>query len=497
MSMSKRCLSGLVILCMSLSAGCTVGPDYRVPEATLSSSEYWNMQVDSGAPVGFEHNQSEPDWWKQFNDPYLSDLVDDLIVSNLTLAQARERVVAARAKRGIVNAGRLPQLDLEGSLQHAAAGDESISLQGPNPGQEADVYRFGAAAGWELELWGRIERLLEAEDRDIEAEREAASDIAVSLIAELTLTYIEARTLEVRLALADKAIDLNRQWLSLAQARENAGNGTRLEKAVVRSFLEQAQALKPELDRQYRLALNSLDGLLGKTPQGQVLPVGRIPQAPLLLGLGLPADLLLRRADIRQAERQYAASVARIGAAMAERYPRISLSGTFFLQSRDAGGLYDPDAFVYSFGPTVQFPLFSGGRIQSQVATRRSEAQQARLSFEQKIIAAVKEVENSIIGVIRTQERQQDMLKAMSSAAEVRAMTQDLYAAGLANLDEVIVASTKLLSAQEDLARARQGTLTQTVLLYRALGGGWAAVDLNRAKGSERSFETTLLFQEN
>ncbi len=470
---------GIVLLALSLT-GCMIGPDYQQPDIEVPLQGSWLATEQAGFPDQFAESPPQPAWWNQFRDPQLSALINELVSSSLSLAQARERVVEARARRGVVNADRLPQVDVEGDVTHAETGEKGVSFQGPPPGQDIDIYNAGAVAGWEIDLWGRVKRLVEAEDRDIEAEREALNDIAVSLVAELTLAYVETRTLEARLALVDQKIVLQQKVLELRLVSEEAGSGTRLQRVQAQKELQKIQALRPGLEQQLNVTLNGIDALLGRVPQGNHLPVGGMPEVPSLLGMGVPADLLVRRADIREAERRYAASVARIGAAMAEKYPRLTLSGSFSLQSDAVENVFDAEAFVYSLGPGLQFPLFSGGRIESQVSVRKSQAEQARLALEQKLIGAVKEVEDAATGVVRTQENLRILMEATGLAHESLVMAQHLYDAGLEGLGQVIDAERELVSLEDELILARQAALEQTVLLYRALGGGWAALNVNK-----------------
>lgn len=477
----------LAIILLPLLTGCLAGPTYQKPNLKASLQESWIACQQFNSPKQIERIPSQQAWWNQFNDPHLKTLIDELVSSNLTLAHARERVVAARARRGIANAARFPQVNIESDYTHTEAGDKAVSMQGTAPAQSVDIYRLGTVAGWEVDFWGRVERLIEAEDRSIEAEYEALNSIAISLISEMTLVYIEARILEERIKLIDEKIDLSQEMIKLTVAKEVAGNGTRFDRVMAQKQLQQVLALKPDLQKKLNVALNGIDALLGKTAQGKMLPIGDVPQVPALLGIGVPADLLVRRADIREAERKYAAAVAQIGVAMADKYPRISLSGSFYLQNDSLGDVFNPESFIYSFGPKIQFPLFSGGRIESQIDVRKSQAEQARLNLEQTLIAAVKEVEDAMISVVRTQESLQKQNNVVDFAHEGQEMAKHLYDTGLESLGQLISADRELINSKESLIIARQNALKQTVLLYRSLGGGWAAINMGRVAENKQS----------
>lgn len=478
MNVPGRRATPLLLITTVLLCSCTIGPTYRSFDQETLFEDRYRVQETADTGGSFTGETPRQAWWNQFHDPHLSKLIHQLAGANLELARARERIIEAYARRGMVAADRQPQLDLTAAVTRAETGQEAVTFQGPLPGREATLYGLGAAAGWEIDLWGRIKRLVEAEDRNIQAEHEALRALSVSLAAELALTYIEARALETRLTLLERSIAFQKESLALHQAREEAGNGTRLAKIEARQQLQTLQSRRPELQRRLRVALNALDALLGQTPQGKNLPPGDLPQVPSLVGLGVPAELLVRRADIRAAEQRYAASVARIGAAMAAKYPTLSLSGTFFLQNDEAGGVLDPQSLFYSLGPGLRFPLFTGNRLDSQVRVRQSQSEQARLALEQQLIVAVREVEDAATGVARLQGRLRELSETLASARQSRDLVAHLYQAGLESRDGLLAAEQQMLTVEEELLSARHAGLRQLVGLYRSLGGGWSALDL-------------------
>ena len=468
----------LLLISTVLLCSCTIGPTYRPPAQEAFFEDRYRVQETAVTGGSFTAGAPQQAWWDQFQDPHLSKLIHQLAGTNLKLAGARERIIEAYARRAMINAGRQPQMDLSAAVTRAETGQEAVTFQGPPPGREATLYGLGAAAGWEIDLWGRIKRLVEAEDRNIQAEHEALRDLSVSLAAELALTYIEARTLETRLALLERNLAFQKESLVLHQTRERAGNGTRLARIEAQQKLQTLQSRRPELQRRLRVSLNGLDALLGQAPQGENLPPGNLPQVPSLVGIGVPAELLVRRADIRAAEQRYAASIARIGAAMAAKYPTLSLSGTFFLQSDEAGGVLDPQSLFYFLGPGLRFPLLTGNRLDSQVRIRQSQSEQARLALEQRLIVAVREVEDAATGVAHLQDQLQELTQTLASARQNRDLVAHLYRAGLESRDGLLAAEQQLLTVEEEVLSARHAGLRQLVGLYRSLGGGWSALDL-------------------
>jgi NodT family efflux transporter outer membrane factor (OMF) lipoprotein len=420
-------------------------------------------------------------WWQKLGSTELDALAQQLLRQNLSLAEARQRVVAARARRGIAHAERLPQVDAGAGYTRAGTGDESLNFVGPPPGRDVSVYSASLDAGWELDLWGRVARLVEAADADIEVTVEDYRDAAVSLLAELALAYVDATTLHERLATLQRSIDLQTETVRLAQSRFDAGTGARLDVEQSRRELEQTRARVPQLERDLAAAENRIAVLVGERPADGLVAAATPLTLPPGIGRGVPADLLERRADVRRAERALAAAVARIGAAEAERYPSISITGTVALRAMDLDTLASSDALAYSVGPSLTVPVFRGGLIESEVQLREADAEGARIAFERALLAAIGEVEDAAVGVARTRERAQALAAAAEAARRTATMAQQLYDAGLRDLLQVIDAQRAQVAVEDDLLVARQAAFAQTIGLYRALGGGFEPIGLDGA----------------
>lgn len=462
----------LMLLAVFLLAGCMAGKDYEAPDLMPQMADRWHAGADAGNVLD-SGQEPETEWWRQFDDDVLTGLVENLAGSSLALAEARERIVEAYARRGIVGSGSKPQVTAGASYTYAEAGDKALSFQGPPPGTSADLFAVGAAAGWELDLWGRTKRLVEAADADIEAGYADYRSMLVSLNAELTLAYIDLRTLQARMDMVRENIDLQEKTLDLARTRLESGVGTALEVAQTKRLLQNTRARVPELKRGIGAAENRIDVLLGMRPGETQLQPGPMPTVPELIGIGIPMDLMTRRPDISAAALRYRAAVARTGAAEADKYPRLSLSGSLNLQSGSPDELIDPDSLIYSLGPNLYFPLFTGGRIESSIQQRASQAEQARLALARTLIEALSEVETAGGGVVRTQERVLELQSAEASARDSVTLAESLFHAGLGDLFQVLDAEKQLVAIQESLLLARQQALSEVVNLYRALGGGW------------------------
>jgi outer membrane protein, multidrug efflux system len=453
-------------------SGCMTGSDYKQPDISPQMEEQWKASGETGNFLN-PQTQPETDWWRQFKDETLTGMVKKLSTSSLALAEARERITEAYASRGIAGSGAKLQADVKAGYTYSRAGDEALSSQGLRAGTSADLWSTGVAASWELDLWGRTKRLVAAADADIDAGYADYRSMIVSLAAELSLAYIDLRTYQARMDSVAKNIKLQEKTLELARARLKSGIGTKLEVAQTERLLKSTRAQNPELKRAADAAENRINVLLGVRPGETVIPEGRLPDVPKLIGIGIPMDLMTRRPDITGAVHRYRAAIERTGAAEADKYPRLSLSGTMNLQSGTFSGMVDPDSLVYSLGPGVYFPLFTGGRIDSTVKQYASRAEQARLALSQRLLQALSEVETSASGVVRTQERVGDLEEAEVSARKSVELSESLFHAGLGDLFQVLDSEKQLVSIQDSLLLARQQALSEVVALYRALGGGW------------------------
>lgn len=452
-----------------LETGCRVGPVYQPPDLSPVTAPPWRAATLGLAPQA----SAVTDWWRQFDDEELVRLIDGLVRQNLTLAEARQRVLAMQAVRTGAAADRLPRLDGTATTVHAATGEKAVNPQGPQPGQDMELYSAGFAASWELDLWGRIQHLNQAADATVAAAVEDYRDAAVSLAADLAIAYLDIRTLQERLDVLDRNLDLQRQTLALATSQQEAGTGTEFAVAQAQRQLAQTQALKPPLRDALARSENRLALLLGRRPSDNLVAPGKIPQMPPVLGLGLPAELLEHRADVRRAIAAYRAAVERVGAARAAKYPTVTLSGTLNLQTTNPSHLLDSQAYTYSLGPSLRVPLFDAGRLDAAVQERVAEAEQCRLAVDRTLLEAIGEVENAAVGVVRSEEQRQELENAVTAARRAVTLADQLYRAGLTGLNDLVDAQRYLVDLQDRSLVARRDALVETVHLYRALGGGW------------------------
>lgn len=453
------------------AAGCMVGPDYEAPDQTDLVPESWLDTDDHSAAVVIAA------WWTLLEDAELSDAIERALDSNLTLAEARERVIAARARRGIENADRLPRLDGSASYGRAETGDEGINFAGPPPGQDIDLYALGVVAGWEADLWGRVGRLVEAADAEIEVASEDLAASQVALAAEVAREVIRIRTLDRDTALIRATVQNNRDALDIANARAEAGFGDELDVARAQRDLDSNLSLLPPNLADRREAEFRLAVLLGGTPGSVTVASASLPRRDIVPQKGVPADLLLRRPDLRRAERSLAAATARIGAAKALWYPRVSLSGSITLQGPDPEDAINPDAFSLLAGPTITIPLFEGGRIRSQVQQAESGQRQVLIQLQALTLSALAEVETASMQRVRAEERAARLADAERAALDAEELALDRFTAGQADFLAVTEARQSRLALERTRTLAEQDALFRLVDLYSALGGGWDAPD--------------------
>jgi len=456
--------------------GCTIGPDYERPDLT------------SELPTSFSEAPSEPAyapaappqadiaaWWTLLNDEELSTYVELAMTGSIELRESLERIIEARSRRGIENAERLPTLDGTGSYGRAETGDEGINFQGPLPGEDADVYSLGVVAGWELDLWGRVARLVEAADAEIEFAVEDYRAVRVALAAEVAREVITIRGLDLEIEAVEAAIAADGDNVDISAARVRAGFADELDLSRATRVLERNLAALPELQGRRRAAEIRLATLLGTTPDRVAVSGRGLPARDVLPPMGAPADLLLRRPDVRRAEAELIAANARVGAATAERYPRVVVSGTFAFQGTDAGDVVNPDAFGFTIGPTITVPLFEGGRIRARINVAESETRQAALRLQRSLITAIGEVESAAVLLRRTEERAKRLTSAERSALDTESLATDRYQAGVVDFLDVTEATTQLLAIRRERVVVERDATLRLIDLYAALGGGWDA----------------------
>ena len=449
-------------LCLPLLAtGCMVGPDFQRPQAQVPAA--W------AAPTAAPAEQELAQWWTVFNDPLLTTLIERAMRANLDLGKACTQIRQARAARGVAAGGLGPTVDATGSYRRSRS-------PVPPDGVVSDLYQAGFDAGWELDLFGGTRRSLEAADADLEAAIEARRDVMVTLTAEVASNYINLRALQQRLAIAQQNLATREHSVALTRQRQQGGLISGLDRVSAEAQVATATAQIPPLEAAARQTIYSLSLLLGSEPASllaELTPTAPIPAASPSLAAGLPSDLLRRRPDIRQAEARIHASTARIGVAIADLFPRFTLTGAVGTQSSDFGKTFNWANRVWSFGPSVSWRLFDTGRSQAAIELRHAMQEEDLISYQQTVLAALGETENALIAAAKEEEHRQSLDQAVVANRQAVEMATALYSSGQTDFLAVLDAQRSLHAAEDALAQSNRAKATDLVALFKALGGGW------------------------
>jgi NodT family efflux transporter outer membrane factor (OMF) lipoprotein len=455
---------------LALALACkSVGPDYDTPRPELPA--VWQESASTDA---FE--SSEPaltDWWQHLQDPLLDELVVRATHQSLDLREALARVAEARALRGGAAADRWPTVDALASYERQG---ESDNTPFGSFVPDSDLYTAGLDAAWELDLWGRVRRSVEAADADLAATVEDARDVSVVVASEVAFQYVELRALQRRLEIAQRNLSLQQQTHDLVQGRYEAGLVGQSDVAQARTNLEATRARLPEFEASLRAAQNRLAVLLGQPPgtlAAELEAVRPIPVPPLSVAVGVPADLLRRRADVRRAERELAAETARIGVAEGDLYPRLTLHGELGLSSDDLSNFTDSESGFFGFGPSLRWNVFDAGRLKSRVAAQEARTEQALARWERSVLLALEESENAMTAFLREQARRASLLEATSQAQLAVELARTQYTEGLSDFQTVLVALRAQAELEDQLAVSEATIAANFVALTKALGGGW------------------------
>jgi multidrug efflux system outer membrane protein len=475
----------ILLLVVGLS-GCMVGPNYRAPQVPVPAA--WSEAQPGKAEASAA---AVSQWWTTFKDPVLESLIARAVQSNWDLRTATGRVREARAQRGVAGADLWPTINLSGSYTRQRASENAIPFSsgagssstsgGPSPFLQGlkldqDLFQTGFDASWEIDLFGGVRRSIEAADADLASSQESLRDTLVSLLAEVARNYVEVSGFQRRLAIARENLQAQRDTLELTRARFNAGLTSELDVEQAASQLATTRSQIPPLETSLKQGVHRLGVLIGQAPGAlleELSTAAPIPTAPPEVPVGLPAELLRRRPDIRRAERQLAAATARIGVAEADLYPKLSLTGSLGLESLQLTDLPKGASRFWAVGPTVSWPIFDAGRIRANIAAQDARTDQQFSTYQQTVMTALEEVENALVAYSREQARRTQLMEAAEANRRAVALATDLYRNGLGTFLNVLDSERVLFASQSDLAQSQATVSTDVVALYKALGGGW------------------------
>lgn len=462
------------VLLWLFADGCTlIGPDYVEPPVPAASD--W---IETADPVLRRDEADLSDWWRVFADPVLDSLVETAYRQNKSLLVAGGRVLEAQARRGIAIGNLFPQSqEAFGAYTRANLSENRANQSNPALDDRFDDWQIGLGASWELDVWGRFRRGIEAADAGLLASVATYDDVLVSLIGEVAANYVQLRTFEERLSVATANVALQRRSYEIADGKFRHGLVTELDRAQALSLLRRTESNIPALEAAIRQTENTLCVLLGIPPRdlSEILGPdrGTIPTAPAEVAVGIPAQMLRRRPDVRRVERELAAQSAQIGIAKADLLPAFSLVGNISFAAEDFVDVWKGDSFEAFGGPTFRWAIFNYGRIRNNVRVQDARYQQQIAVYEDAVLRAQQEVEDAIAGFLGS--RREAALLEQGVAASTRSV--DLanlqYREGTVDYIRVLNAQQDLFLVQERYVNASGAVAFNLVALYRALGGGW------------------------
>jgi NodT family efflux transporter outer membrane factor (OMF) lipoprotein len=465
-SSSKRLL-GASALALTLAA-CTVGPDYQPPAPETRAG--WQAPAQT---VDFAQIQQ---WWAAFHDAELDSLVARAIAGNLDVKMAEQRIIEAHAQRDVAAAGYYPSVSSSSQLTHAHI---PKSLSGSLPiGNGVNFFDAGVSMSWELDLFGKTDRTVEAADANVGASVEDRRAALVSLLGELGNDYAALRAAQARLDIARRNVDAESELVDLTRAKQGSGLGSELDVAQSESQLATLRAVMPQLETAIVQQGNAIAVLLGLEPGALTAELGKpgaLPPAPPSLPVALPTDVVRNRPDIREAERKIAAANAQIGVADAARYPSLTLSPQADLAGGTLHQLFSTTSLLWVAAASVKQPIFEGGKLDANVRSAQASAEEARLNYKKTVLTAFREVEDALVAYDAEQRRYKNLVMARDASRRALDRATSLYRAGLGDFLNVLDGERNLYSAEDAVAQSEQTLTQQSVSLYKALGAGWQA----------------------
>ncbi len=458
----------LALLSFAFLVSCTVGPNYQ----SALPADVTKPLVTPGADPSSTGDLTA--WWRKFNEPKLNSLITRAIDANQDLKIAASRVAEAKASRTIARADFFPQVNAGGGAVRSQTSEAASSFgQG---GQTNNFFNLNLDASWEPDIFGGTRRNVEASTADLQAAAENMRDVRVGLVAEVAATYLELRGHQARKSVAERNLKSQKDTLELTKNKQAAGVANDLDVARAEAQAETTAAAIPLFEAALRRSIYRLGVLLGGTPGsmvGELIAAKAQPVAPPTVPVGLPSDLVRRRPDVRRAERELAAATARIGVAVADLYPRFSLTARVGTSALEAEELFKGKGGLWSLGPSLDWPIFTAGKIRGNIAVQNARQEQAALRFEKSVYLALEDVEGSLISFGQEQKRYASLTRSVNATRRASSLANDRYNAGLENFLTVLEADRQLLLAEEAQVISQTQVSLDLVRLYKALGGGW------------------------
>src|SRR6202051_4786631 len=474
------CLSG-PMLGIGLT-GCTVGPDYQSPEmkeapgrSALNGESVPSRTVEGAVDIA---------WWKSFRDFQLSSLVERLVAQNLDLETAAERVIQSMAQRRIAASQGLPHIEGQSSSTYnRQSPNGTLSLLTPAPGAplEYALFHDGLTSSWQLDLFGRVRRAVEAADANTLAAVENRHGVALAAVAELAQSYMQLRGTQNRLGIAKRNLRLAEENVELVNTRFRGGVATTLDMAQARAQQATIAATVPPLRAREAKLVNAIGLLLGEAPRALEAELRRsqiIPRVPRKVPVGLPGTIVRRRPDVREAEARLHEATAQTGVAVASFYPDVTLNGAVSVESLHLSNLFIPTSAAFALGPSISIPSFEGGQLRGALTLRESQQREAAIFFQKTVLRAWKEVDDALTAYREAQRRRADVARSVTENQAALQAARQRYQEGAIDFLNVITAQAQLLQSENDLADSDTQIASYLVQLYRTLGGGWEVADV-------------------
>ncbi len=487
-----------------LLTGCTtVGPDYQTPTANWNPATWFAGHPPAPKQEKVSEAVAQPvdaQWWTLFQDDELSKLEGRVADANLDIRAASLRLAQSRASFGAAQSALLPNLNGNANYTRQQLAKEGALSLFPTPGtppglaanglggqgastnnaalfQPFDLYQYGFDASWELDLWGRVRRNIEAAKSSVQAAAEAQRDLLLTALAEMARDYVQLRGVQRNIEITQQNLETAQQSLKLTQERAAGGVTTDLDVANAAAQVSTVASQQPSLRAQESQIINAIAFLLGQPPQSMQAELSvphPIPPVPPVVPVGLPSELARRRPDIRQAEAQLHVATADVGVAVADFYPRFSLSGSVALQAVEMKYLGSwADASTYAFGPSVTLPIFQGGQLRRVLELRQGQQQEAAVVYQRTVLNALHEVDDALVAYDAEQLRRNRLAQAVTENRRAVKLAQDRYSQGVADFLTVLDSERSLLAAEQQFNDSITTTSTDLVQIYKALGGGW------------------------
>lgn len=471
--------------------GCTVGPDYQSPEVR---AEYRRSAPgEEGVPSRTVQGMVDITWWKSFRDTELSSLVERAATQNLDLKTAAERVVQSVAQRRVAVSQALPHIDGQSSTTYnRQSPNGTLSLLTPAPGAPLDygLFHDGVASSWQLDLFGRVRRAVEAADANTLAAVENRHGVALATIAELADSYMLLRGTQNRLGIAKRNLGLAEENVELVNTRFRNGVATTLDMAQARAQQATIAATVPPLRAREARLVNAIGLLLGEPPralEAELRRVQKIPRVPRKVPVGMPGTSVRSRPDIREAEARLHEATAQTGVAVANFYPDVTLNGAAAVESLHLSNLFIPTSAAFAVGPSFSIPIFEGGRLRGALALSEARQREAAIFFQETVLRAWKEVDDALTDYREAQGRRIEIARAVAENQSALQAARQRYSEGATNFLDVTATQAQLLQSENDLSDSDTQIATDLVNLYRVIGGGWEIADA--AKGEDNALQ--------